>query len=935
MKRPFKYYPQDFGALPVKVLHFDLFFDVFDDYTKVLSHMKLKNLQKPLSSITLDAKKLQIVSVSCKQTSCTYEYKEEENKLIINFAKKIPKNSEFIITTQTVCKPTKNDLEGLYYDETPKGAPPTQITQCQQWGFQKLVPCFDDMTAKCTYITTITANSRYTNIISNGDLFEGPTSLGNDRVKVIYHNTKTPMAPYLFFLGVGTYATFHREFEYPLGETFILELLVPPKTDPLIAKRALDVLHDAVLWIYLFTGKDKYQNNASAKKLWELIAEREQLKFEKKNVANIRSEIKKIANDHTWGYQYTGKVYREIGMQNSDFGGMENVGNTTITTNRIMPFPQMVDRAFEYMIDVKVHEYYHNLNGSEVTGKTPFEIWLNEAVTVHIERDFHSFLFEEEYSRLREVIGILMPTSGTLAQDQGTVAMPIEPNAFNDPNELISNVTYVKAPEFVRMIETLIGKEQFAKGLALYHQRYKHSNATREQWIKAMEEVSGLSFQKMAHTWLKEIGYPILSAKTNYDSKKKTYTLTLTQTNATSTKTWDFPLLYALCDKKGKVISQKLLRINKKTQKVTISNVEEPAYLSISCGYSFYGKIIPFQTEEQLFLKVKTDEDIVNRFIAFTQLLDKQKMQLLKSEKASVDSKITDLFYDLFSNTNLLEMAGGQFLTIFEAVEDEKFAYKYQVLYEVRKKIMRAVASKHEKKLMGLYEKYKSIEEGKTYLETKIRAIKKRQIKNVILSYLSTLDTPQIHRMIKEQFYHQTSASDKIISFELYLNSSAKDKYQLLEEYQKEAQQHLVSWEMFLTIVGRNDADNFLELIERVEQSPFFRIEQSNDQRALYVSFALNKKKSLLTQKGREYLRDTVIKLAPINEYTTGRILPIFGDLDKMDEEHHLPIVKIMVEILDNLDAKKTPSVYNTLKRILLNLKKSRLAYEKKYGKIK
>jgi len=25
-------------------------------------------------------------------------------------------------------------------------------------------------------------------------------------------------------------------------------------------------------------------------------------------------------------------------------------------------------------------QYYHNINGSQVTGESPFEIWLNEAV---------------------------------------------------------------------------------------------------------------------------------------------------------------------------------------------------------------------------------------------------------------------------------------------------------------------------------------------------------------------------------------------------------------------------------------------------------------------------------------------------------------------------------------------------------------------------
>ena len=80
-------------------------------------------------------------------------------------------------------------------------------------------------------------------------------------------------------------------------------------------------------------------------------------------------------------------------MQNSDFGGMENVGNTTITANRIMPFAGITDSAYEYMIGVKVHEFYHNLNGSEVTGMTPFELWLNEAVTGTDRNTIHGVPF--------------------------------------------------------------------------------------------------------------------------------------------------------------------------------------------------------------------------------------------------------------------------------------------------------------------------------------------------------------------------------------------------------------------------------------------------------------------------------------------------------------------------------------------------------------
>jgi aminopeptidase N len=151
----------------------------------------------------------------------------------------------------------------------------------------------------------------------------------------------------------------------------------------------------------------------------------------------------------------------------------------------------MTDPAYEYLGNVKVHEYYHNLNGSEVTGWSPFEIWLNEAVTVHAEGQYHAFHFGDEYARLQTVLFLLMPGSGTFELDSGAASLPIEPDGFNDPNDLITDITYMKAPEFVRMIETFMGKEAFVKGLDLYHRRYRHGNATRAQWIQAMEEVSG------------------------------------------------------------------------------------------------------------------------------------------------------------------------------------------------------------------------------------------------------------------------------------------------------------------------------------------------------------------------------------------------------------------------------------------------------------
>jgi len=916
MKKEFKFYPESFGDLTVEVGHMDLDFDVFADHTVVKSDLRMV-AKKDIDELDLNAKKLEVKKAELKDGKSSYEYLEEEDILRIKFDETVKKGEDLVIHTETVCKPTSNILEGLYYDETPEGAPPHQITQCQQWGFQRIVPCIDDMTAKCTYSTSITADQCYTNIISNGDLKSGPEDVGQGRVRVQYDNVVTPMATYLFFLGCGTYATFKREVEYPDGDKFMIEFLVPPNSDKEIAEKAIDVIHDAILWIYLFTGPGRYENWDTALKIKELIEKRETLKKDGGDLKKVRKKLKESLADRKWGYKYTGTVYREIGMQNSDFGGMENVGNTTITTNRIMPFPEMTDGSFEYMIAVKVHEFYHNLNGSEVTGRSPFEIWLNEAVTVFVEQWYGSFLFGEDYERLDTVLRFLYPGGGTFAQDDNAAAMPIEPDGFNDPNELITGVTYVKAPEFVRMIETLMSKDKFVKGLDLYHTKYKHSNASRAQWVEAMEEASGLDFQRMAQVWLKQSSYPKIHVETNYDESARKCTVTIEQKGFKEGMHWEFPFLMALCDENGGDIEERLVHVKEVETTVVFEDVDKPAFYSFNRKYSVFGKVFFDTTDDALYLQLQKDPDAVNKYMAFYALAEKEKLKLLEEPKAEVGERFRDCYFEMLNDNDLMASVSTGMLGIFESSENERFSHEYQNLYDAVKKLRIAVAKKYQEELYDIYERYLKMEFEGSYVERMSKSIKARQVKNLALRLLSELDDRRVHKLIKKQFEEAECATDKVSAFSMYINSSAADKMDVLKSYQKVAEKNLVSWESFLSCIARNDSDDALDIIRAVEESNSFRIDQANDQRALYAGFAGNRKKSLLTEEGRKFLEEKISKLADINEYNTLHVLKVFGFIDKIAAQHQVPLVGVLKSVLEKLDAKKTPSVVNTIQRIL------------------
>jgi len=936
--RLFRYYPEDFGALPVRVVHMDLVFDVYDGHTRVVSALTAETLDAPLASLALNARDLDILRVACDGYAVTYTYDKGAALLTAAFDPPVPPRTRFTLDTETICRPSSHVLEGLYFDGLCPGGPPTQITQCQQWRFQRLVPCLDDMTAKCTYTTAIVADDGYTNLISNGDPGGARYYLGLGRSVQEYENTRTPMAPYLFFLGVGCYDTHRREFEYPDGRTFSLELLAKPGSDAAAAERALDILADAVMWVHLFTGPGQYRDRETRQEIWRLARVRDEAKRsgDLDALEDSRKTLKELISTITPGYAYTGAVYREIAMQNSDFGGMENVGNTTIAANRIMPGPDSTDPAFEYMIRVKVHEYYHNENGSEVTGRSPFEIWLNEAVTVHVENQYHAYLFGEAYSRLKTILELLDPAAGTLALDRGAGSMPIEPDGFNDPNDLITGVTYVKAPEFVRMIETLMGKETFARGLARYHDRFRHANASREDWIRCMEEAAGMDFSGMAAVWLKETEYPILTVTPAYDPDGRRFTLAYRQSRSPGGRLREFPLRFALVDAEGRDIADMTARIADEAGEILIDDVDPPAFISLNRGYSFYGKTAYRPPEDELHLQVMKDTDIVGRFTAFLALAEREMLRLLEDPDAEVSTRFADLCAALLADDRLMEEAGGQFLTIFPSVEDVRFAHHYRALYDARKTILAAVAARNRDILLSIYRRTAApgAPAGPGRLEEEAAAIRRRQRKNACLSILATLDTPEIRRLLLRQFREAAAATDRLAAFSLILESRAPERLEILEAFAAASAKSPVAWESFLGAVAGSDCDDLVPILQRIESSPAFAIEQADQQRALYGRFALNRKRSLETEEGRAYLAEVLRRLAPVNEYSTVRALDAFAFIDGMEPRHRVPVVAVLADLLASLDAGAYPAVYNNARRFLLGAPEAVRAYEEEHGEI-
>ncbi|MGC8659108.1 MAG: DUF3458 domain-containing protein, partial [Desulfomonilaceae bacterium] len=201
--------------------------------------------------------------------------------------------------------------------------------------------------------------------------------------------------------------------------------------------------------------------------------------------------------------------------------------------------------------------------------------------------------FDPTFIRLNQVDSIRNPLLGPLAIEDTGKAGIIVREGFNDPDELIDSVTYVKAAEVIRMLRLLLGSHNFKKGKELYFSRYKDSNANTDQFFECFEETSGKRLAQFKDCWLYRIGYPKVSYKTQYDKDSMTYRIRVSQEPPNSTeKPFHLPIELAVIDRSGKAIqgTNTVFEFNSYSAELVFENINpEPAFVSMNRDFSFYG----------------------------------------------------------------------------------------------------------------------------------------------------------------------------------------------------------------------------------------------------------------------------------------------------------------------------------------------------------
>ncbi len=75
-------------------------------------------------------------------------------------------------------------------------------------------------------------------------------------------------------------------------------------------------------------------------------------------------------------------------------------------------------------------------------------------------------------------------------EDAGPMAHPVRPDSYVEINNFYTATVYEKGAEVVRMMQTLVGREGFARGMTLYFERHDGQAVTCDDFAQAIADAN-------------------------------------------------------------------------------------------------------------------------------------------------------------------------------------------------------------------------------------------------------------------------------------------------------------------------------------------------------------------------------------------------------------------------------------------------------------
>ena len=581
---------EDYAAPAFLVDSVDLCFDLDPAKTRVLNKMRLRrNPAVAAQPLRLDGEDLNLARVLVNGEGSSF--KLEGKQLVLE---KLPEGEEpFELEIFTTCAPAKNSkLMGLYVSQG------TFFTQCEAEGFRRITYFLDRPDVMASYQVTLRADkAAYPVLLSNGNLVEqGDLDDGRHYARWVDPHKKPC---YLFALVAGQLVAREQRIRSRSGGEHLLQVYVRPG-DLDKTEHAMNSLMASIAW-----------------------------------------------DEARFGLPLDLERFMIVATSDFNMGAMENKGLNIFNTKYVLANPATAtDADYAGIESVVGHEYFHNWTGNRVTCRDWFQLSLKEGLTVFRDQEFSMDMAGSPSARaVKRIEDVRVLRSAQFPEDAGPMAHPVRPDQYAEINNFYTVTIYEKGSEVVRMQQTLVGREGFARGMKLYFERHDGQAVTCDDFAQAIADANPDSelarLLPQFKRWYAQAGTPRLQASGAFDAEARRYTLTLSQscpaTPGQPTKeAFVIPVALGLLDAQGREIegSARTVVLSETSQTVVFEGIDAAPVPSILRGFSAPVILEHDSSDAELLTLLAHDSDPFNRWEAGQRLALRRALAAVQSADA-------------------------------------------------------------------------------------------------------------------------------------------------------------------------------------------------------------------------------------------------------------------------------------------------------------
>jgi aminopeptidase N len=350
-------------------------------------------------------------------------------------------------------------------------------------------------------------------------------------------------------------------------------------------------------------------------------------------------------------------------------GAMENKGLNIFNTKYVLANPATAtDADYTAIESVVGHEYFHNWTGNRITCRDWFQLSLKEGLTVFRDQEFSMDMAGSASARaVKRIDDVRVLRHTQFSEDAGPMAHPVRPDSYVEINNFYTSTVYEKGAELVRMMQTLVGREGFARGLTLYFERHDGQAVTCDDFAQAIADANPETplarLLPQFKRWYSQAGTPRVTARGRYDAHSRSYTLLLEQSGGSvaqaGTQPYVIPIAMGLVSKDGRALplqiedepapasgfpTERVLVLAEQREFTTFVNLDEEPVPSLLRGFSAPVTLVDGLADAQLLTLLQHDPDPFSRWEAGQRLALERLTGAVKNDGAAL--QLDDAFVD-------------------------------------------------------------------------------------------------------------------------------------------------------------------------------------------------------------------------------------------------------------------------------------------------